>query len=181
MEDIHSGPDLASCKYLFACINEALRMSPPAVGSHWREVEPEGQNVDGEFVPGGYDVGTCIYAIHHNEEYFPHSFEFLPERWLPGFELSKEQLMAANKAFNPFSIGPRACIGRSLAMTEISVALARVIWSLDFRRSDGDLGKIGEGTPEASDGRNRVKEYQLTSHLTSWTSGPMVEFRKRRL
>lgn len=179
MEEIHSGPRLASCKYLFACINEALRMSPPAVGSHWREVEPEGQNVDGEFVPGGYDVGTCIYAIHHNEEYFPNSFEFLPERWLPGFGLSEEQLMAANKAFNPFSIGPRACIGRALAMTEISVTLARVIYSLDFRRSDGDLGKIGEGTPEGINGRNRVNEYQLASHLTSWSSGPMVEFRKR--
>ena len=89
--------------------------------------------------------------------------------------------MAANKAFNPFSIGPRACIGRSLAMTELSVTLARVIFCMDFRRSEGDLGKIGEGTPEASNGRNRVKEYQLASHLTSWSSGPMVEFRKRKI
>ena len=180
VEDIQTGPDLASCNYLFACINEALRISPPAVGSHWREVEPEGLTVDGEFVPGGYEVGTCIYAIHHNEEYFPNSFDFLPERWLPGFHSSEERLAAANKAFNPFSVGPRACIGRSLAMTEISVALARVIWLMDFRQSDGDLGLIGEGMPGEINGRHRVKEYQLASHLTSWSSGPMVEFRRRR-
>lgn len=179
VEQIHSGPALATCIYLFACINEALRMSPPAVGSHWREVESEGQYVDGSFIPGGYDVGTCIYAIHHNEEYFPNSFEFLPERWLPGYDMTEEKLTAAKKAFNPFSLGPRACIGRSLAMTEISVALARVIYSMDFRQSDGQIGEVGEGRPGEGNGRHRVREYQLASHLTSWSSGPMIQFRRR--
>ena len=132
-------------------------MSPPAVGSHWREVEPGGQIIDGEFIPEGCDVGTCIYAIHHNEEYFPNSFDFVPERWLAGFDLPKEKLAAAGRAFNPFSVGPRACIGRSLAMTEVSVALARVIWSMDFRQSGGDLRLIGEGTPGKTNGRHRIK------------------------
>lgn len=181
VEDIRTGPDLASCQYLFACINEALRMSPPAVGSHWREVESEGQTVDGEFIPGGCDVGTCIYAIHHNEDYFPDSYRFLPERWLSGFKTSKDESAAASKAFNPFSIGPRACIGRSLAMTEISVALARVIWQMDFRQTNGKVGLVGQGMPGQSNGRHRVNEYQLASHLTSWSTGPFVDFRRRKI
>lgn len=182
VEAIRSGPELASCKYLLACIKETLRMSPPAVGSHWREVERGGQTIDGDFVPAGYEVGTCIYAIHHNEEYFPSSFDFRPERWLPGFlELSEEKLAAAQRGFGPFSVGPRACVGRSLAMAEVSIALARVIWSLDFRRSDGELGLVGEGRLGDGEGRHRVNEYQLVSHITSWSSGPMVEFRKREI
>lgn len=112
-------------------------MSPTAVGSHWREVESEAQWVDGEYLPGGYDVGTCIYAIHHNEEYFPDSADFVPERWLPGFEQAQGKLAAATQAFNSFSVGPRAYIGRSMALTEIGICLARVIWSMDFRQAGG--------------------------------------------
>lgn len=154
-------------------------MSPPAVGSHWREVEPKGQCVDGQYVPGGCVVGTCIYAIHHNEEYFPNSFEFVPERWLPGFDQRQEKQAAAAKAFNPFSIGPRACVGRSLAMREVSVCFARVMWSMDFRQAGGDLGLIGGGRTGESNGRHRPREYQLASHLTSWSLGPMIECRRR--
>ena len=155
-------------------------MSPPAVGSHWREAELEGQYVDGIFIPGGYDVGTCIYAIHHNEDYFPTSFEFLPERWLPGYDLSEEKPAAGKEAFNPFSIGPRACIGRSVAIAEVSVTLARVIFLTDFR-SDEQLGQLGEGKPGSGYGRHREKEYQLVSHLSSWSSGPVIQFRRREV
>ncbi|KAL9597702.1 MAG: hypothetical protein Q9219_004959 [cf. Caloplaca sp. 3 TL-2023] len=109
-----------------------------------------------------------------------HRYEFLPERWLPGQYLSEEKLGTARKAFNPFSIGPRACVGRFLAITGVNITLARVTWTVDFRRSEGELGMIGEGVSGRDNGRDRVREYQLKSHLTSWSSGPMIRLRKRR-
>jgi cytochrome P450 len=58
LEEIRSGEKLQSCSYLSACIAEALRMSPPVPGIPWREVEDGGIQVDTDYVPAGYTVGT---------------------------------------------------------------------------------------------------------------------------
>ncbi|TEY71251.1 hypothetical protein BOTCAL_0097g00050 [Botryotinia calthae] len=42
LSEIHSGPKITSLKYLRACIEEALRMSPPLGSALWREVRPGG-------------------------------------------------------------------------------------------------------------------------------------------
>ena len=174
VEEIVSGPKLNSCRYLSACIQETLRMTPAVPAAMWREAEAGGLNVDGEFIPAGCDIGTCIYAVHHNESYFHDSFDYLPERWLSdGMEASN------HSAFHPFSIGPRSCIGRSFAMAEISIALARVMWLMDFRLCGSQADHHGEGKPENTQGRHRINEYQIFSHLTSWSEGPMLEFRER--
>ena len=68
--EIHSGPKLSSCHYLRACIDEALRMSPPITLIPYREVCNEGITVDGEYIPAGTDVGVSIYSLHHNEDLF---------------------------------------------------------------------------------------------------------------
>jgi cytochrome P450 len=36
------------------------------------------------------------------------------------------------KVVNPFSVGPRNCIGRNLAFAEMKVILARMIWNFDM-------------------------------------------------
>jgi len=58
VEDICSGPLLQSCHYLTACLNETLRLSPPTVGSPWREVERGGMHLEGEYIPAGVDVAS---------------------------------------------------------------------------------------------------------------------------
>ena len=58
LDDIRSGPSLESCVYLTACIEESMRMSPPTPRAPWREVELGGAEVDGKWIPRGYDVGT---------------------------------------------------------------------------------------------------------------------------
>lgn len=35
-------------------------------------------------------------------------------------------------AFNPFSLGPRRCLGRNLAYLEMQLVLAHLIWAFDF-------------------------------------------------
>ena len=58
VDDIRSGSSLESCLYLSACIEESMRLSPPTPGTLWREVERGGAEVDGRYIPEGYDVGT---------------------------------------------------------------------------------------------------------------------------
>lgn len=157
-----------------------MRITPPAGGAMWREVDRGGAHVDGEYIPSGYDVGTSMYAIHHNEAYFPDSYNFLPERWIPSPNgPSREEVERAQSAWNPFSLGPRGCVGRGLAMAEISLTMARVLWRFDFRKARGELGQIGEGIPGVRTGRHRVNEFQLEDHLTGIKNGPWIEFRER--
>ncbi|KAI3318071.1 isotrichodermin C-15 hydroxylase [Xylariaceae sp. AK1471] len=186
VEEISQGPQLNSCTYLRACIDEAMRMSPSVGGIAPREVLPGGNTIDGEFVPEGVVVGTPHYTVHHNAAYYPQPFKYAPERWvtgasasskLAGGPITERDVALAQSAFCPFSIGPRGCIGKGLAYIELMTTLARVLFLYDLRKS-ADFDPA-EGRPELEWGRQRAEEYQLIDQFTSLKDGPMVEFRKR--
>lgn len=177
VEDIHTSPQLNSCAYLRSVIDEGMRLSPPVGGLLPREVLPGGLTVDGVFFPAGSVVGVPHYAVHHNESYYPSPFSFLPERWISAEGTTKESVTLAQSAFCPFSIGARGCIGKGLAYSELSTALARVVWLYDFKLADG--ARIGEGSEDMVEGRRRKGEYQLRDSFTSMKDGPLVVFRKR--
>ncbi|OQE74125.1 hypothetical protein PENNAL_c0084G11992 [Penicillium nalgiovense] len=173
--DVSLGAGLTECVFLRACIDETLRMSPPASSSLWREVIQDGVMIDGHVIPRGYDVGTCIYAVHHNAEYYPQPFEYRPDRWLD--EPDKVQL--ARSAFTPFSIGPRSCLGKGLALTELSLTMAYLLSKYDFRPAPG-TEHVGGGSASQGPGRSREGEYQLHDHVTAAKNGPIVQLRLRQ-
>ena len=80
LDEKRSSQHLDSCHYLRACINEALRLSPPVGALLPREVFAGGLNVDDHHFPEGFDIGVPHYALHHNELYYPDPFVFKPER-----------------------------------------------------------------------------------------------------
>ncbi|KAJ5949319.1 cytochrome P450 [Penicillium verhagenii] len=94
VEAIRIGPQLSECSFLYACINEALRLSPPVPGLLPREVLAGGLEIDEGryYVPAGTDVGVPTYALHHMPEYWPDPYRFCPDRWLDCF--SAEQMPA---------------------------------------------------------------------------------------
>ena len=131
-EEITGGTKLVSCKYLRACIDEALRLAPPAGGPLWRQVPDEGATVGGVFIPGGLDVGVGVYSIHHNAAYFPDPYRFNPQRWGGSGRTTS--------AYMPFSLGQRSCIGKSLALNEVTLALARLFWEFEIEAADKVFG-----------------------------------------
>lgn len=175
-EDIHAGSSMASCSYLQACINESLRMSPSVGSAPWREVTGVGIEVDGHWIPAGIDIGTSVYALHHNEAYYPDRHNFRPERWLSNEGVLPE---ATRRAFASFQIGPRGCIGRAFAYMEMTNTLAKLLWHADVRRPEGISGQVSEGKLSSGDFRHRQSEFQLYDHITSNKYGPCVEVRMR--
>ncbi|KAI1100847.1 cytochrome P450 [Jackrogersella minutella] len=187
--DIKGGPQLASCHYLRACIDESMRMSPPVTSILWREQDTNDKSndpiiVDGHVIPRGTYVGVNAYAIHHNEDYFPDSFTFQPERWLstsPGLDSPENR--AAKKlmqdAFAPFSIGYRGCAGKTMAYLEISLIVAKALWYFDFHAAPGKLGEVGAGQKGKANGRERPNEYQLYDIFASRHDGPFLVFSRR--
>ncbi|POS74154.1 averantin oxidoreductase [Diaporthe helianthi] len=124
------------CKYLLACIEEALRAYPPSPQPHARIVPPGGATVNGDFLPEGTSVAIPIYAACNSAANFTRPMEFIPERWLgqdPEFDNDKRD------ASQTFSVGPRACIGRNLAYAEIKLIMARLVWQFDIENAtEGD-------------------------------------------
>lgn len=45
----------------------------------WREVDQGVADIKDEFIPTTFDFGS-MYAIHHNEKYYPDSHTYCPER-----------------------------------------------------------------------------------------------------
>ncbi|KAI0876236.1 averantin oxidoreductase [Hypoxylon argillaceum] len=125
------------CKYLLGCIEEALRMYPPSPQPHQRLVPPGGALVNGSFLPGGTSVSVPIYAIANSALNFAEPGSFIPERWTG--EDAARFAGDRREASQPFSYGPRNCLGRNLAYAEIKLVLARLVWQFDVgNATEGD-------------------------------------------
>lgn len=157
-------------------------MSPPASGILWREQAPETGDqallvVDGHVIPKGTVLGVNVYSLHHNEEYFPDSFTYRPERWLEDADTEARRHM--RDAFIPFSVGPRGCAGKSMAYLETGLVVAKVLWYFDFEAAPGKLGKVGEGHAGMEEGREREGVFQLYDTFTAMHDGPYLRFKPR--
>lgn len=88
--------------YLQAVIDEALRIHSTSGVGLPRVVPEGGLTVCGRFFPEGTVLSVPTFTIHRDEEVWGKDVEnFRPERW---FEQDKNDMQ---KAFNPFSFGPR--------------------------------------------------------------------------
>ncbi|CAG9984559.1 unnamed protein product [Clonostachys byssicola] len=172
--DIRGGPLLASCTYLRACIDEALRMTPPLPGTLWREElardSTEPLIVDGHLIPKGTQVGVNTYAILHNKDYFPDPFTFKPERWLEGSD------EANREAFAPFSLGSRGCLGKSMAYLEASLTMAKMLVAFDFTEASDmqATSKVGDKALEAQ----HPNVFHVRDSFAALHDGPFLNFRQ---
>jgi len=99
---------LARQKYLNAVLQEGLRMYPPVPSALPRVTPPGGAAICGEWVPGGVQIGVHHTSTYRNEDLFRKPFEYHPERWLGDPEFANDKL----DSLEPFSVGPRNCLGK---------------------------------------------------------------------
>ncbi|HEY0418076.1 MAG TPA: cytochrome P450, partial [Acetobacteraceae bacterium] len=111
------GPDdLPRLPFTLAVIEEAMRLYAPVGWLARRVVAPD--RVIGHKLPAGAIVLVSPYLMQRDPRLWPDPERFDPARFAPGAP------RRALYSYFPFSGGPRACIGRHFAMTEMVVALA---------------------------------------------------------
>lgn len=95
-------------------IKESMRLLPPAP---WNaRVASCDSTLLGQEIPRGTEVFVSILETHHMENLYPSPAQFDPLRW--------EHIDPSPYEYNPFSAGPRMCIGAGFAMQEIQIVLA---------------------------------------------------------
>lgn len=125
---------------LNACINEALRLVPAINGHGSHRMAARSTTVEGVFVPAGTLVSADPYSIHRRPDYWTFPNEFRPERWLseysgPGSPYEKDN----KRAWLPFLVGPRVCIGREMALQTLRLAVAKIVYNFDLSLENAEF------------------------------------------
>ncbi|KAK0211886.1 cytochrome P450 monooxygenase [Armillaria fumosa] len=125
--DVATAEQVKKLTYLQACINEGLRLHSTVGMGLPRVATENGIMISGKYFPGGTVVSSPCYTNHRDHTVWGNDpEEYRPERW---FECDSA---AVAKAFTPFSVGPRACIGRNLAILELQIIIASILKRFHF-------------------------------------------------
>ncbi|KAI0543835.1 cytochrome protein [Xylaria curta] len=142
-EKIPSWESLQQLPFLTACIEESLRLS---YGLAQRSPRLHDHDITyGDFViPKGTIISMNIYDVSHDENIFPNSFEYRPERWLGNPRSSDGRRLS--RYMVSFGRGTRSCVGMQLAYAELFIGLATIFRRFSFEiydtdRTDIDLGR----------------------------------------
>lgn len=109
-------------KYLSNVVDETLRLWGPLNTGIPRM--STGRTIAGDYFPAGVGISNNPYATARDPDVFPSPEEYNPDRW--NNASAEMRLMS-----RPFSIGPRNCIGRHLALMGLYVTVSRVFQLFD--------------------------------------------------
>lgn len=111
--------DLSKLKFTRAVLDEAMRLYPPAFLIARAARGPD--TLAGEAVKKNDVILIAPWLLHRHERLWDNPNAFMPQRFL-----------APNPppdrfAYLPFGVGPRVCIGAQFALTEATLALAKIV------------------------------------------------------
>ena len=72
------------------------------------------------------------WYMGRSERFFDNAKEFRPERWLDEIDAKGPAGLTSDDVLKPFSLGPRNCIGKLLALAEAKLVTAKLIWNFDM-------------------------------------------------
>jgi cytochrome P450 len=116
--------------YLGAVIKEATRLFP-SINFMLPRHAPPGFEVQGYKIPPSVQVGISPIAQNRDRAIWGEDADvFRPERWLESEEQARF-LESSNMLFG--GNGPRACVGKNIALVELHKFLAQFVRQFDFK------------------------------------------------
>jgi cytochrome P450 len=129
--------------YFQALIKECLRVHPALGQLVPRDVPEGGIELCGKFLPAGTVVGCNAWTVHRDKNFYGEDAdEFRPERWL---DEDKERVRALENASFAFGGGPRVCIGKNIAMLEITKFIPEFFRRFEVQLVDQSRYKLRPG------------------------------------
>ncbi|KAG6691003.1 hypothetical protein I3842_10G042400 [Carya illinoinensis] len=137
--DSYTFDELRDMQYLHAAIKEAMRLYPP-VPIDTKVCLNDDIMPDGTFVKKGWIVAYHTYAMGRMEGIWEKNCrEFLPERWLENGVCRQ----VSPYKFLVFHAGPRICLGKELAYTQMKSIAASMIERFEIEVVNKDKGVAG--------------------------------------
>jgi cytochrome P450 len=158
-EDSSALKDLTLTRNVF---REALRLFPP-VGFLARQ-SAGGCEMRDKRVAAGSSVVVSPWLIQRHRALWARPDEFDPDRYVEGPDSVTDGEMPAReslrRAYLPFGMGPRVCIGAAFAQQEAALILATLAREFRFEPVDGHVPEpVGRLTIRAENGI-RLRVYQ---------------------
>ncbi|KAL9246278.1 hypothetical protein vseg_019834 [Gypsophila vaccaria] len=124
----------AKLVYLHATLCETLRLYPPVV---FESKNPTGPDI----LPSGHEVSTNtqiifnLYAMGRMKSIWGDDCcEFKPERWITGQGKIRHE---PSYKFLAFNAGPRTCVGKDMAFTQMKIAVAAILRNYRIQAVEG--------------------------------------------
>uniref|UniRef100_A0A4W4DYG1 Cytochrome P450, family 2, subfamily AE, polypeptide 1 n=1 Tax=Electrophorus electricus TaxID=8005 RepID=A0A4W4DYG1_ELEEL len=136
--------DRSRLPYTYATVHEIQRLGNILpLGVAHETTQPT--QLRGYNIAKGTMIMTNLTAVFTDKEYWKHPETFNPENFL-----DEEGQFCKHEHFIPFSLGPRVCLGESLARTELFLFFTSLIQHLQFSwppgaprpNMDGNMGII---------------------------------------
>lgn len=126
--------EIHSMKFLDRFIKEVLRLHSPSFQTA-RNAKQDAVLPGGYLIPKGSIVIACFPSIQKNPEHWDNPLRFDPDRWLQQGLAAK---MAQQGSYTPFAAGGRGCVGFNLALTQVKLVLAELVYRYEFEDSSPD-------------------------------------------
>jgi cytochrome P450 len=121
-EDLMTG--LMAMPYIKQCVDETLRMFPPAYVTD--RVALEADSCEDIAIEKGSIWLISFYEMHRRKDLWKDPEVFNPDRFAPG--KAKEY----RDFYFPFGAGPRMCVGNNFAVFEMILVIARMLERFDI-------------------------------------------------
>lgn len=110
--------DMMKLTWLRQVIDETMRLYPPQPILMMRRATAD-DTVCGRRIPRGSVVSIIPWVVHRHRKLWRDPDRFDPDRFTPEATASRSRY-----AYLPFAVGPHVCVGASMAMLQLMVAVA---------------------------------------------------------
>lgn len=115
-----------------AVIYESIRIRPSALYGHFKSVPPEGDIIDGVFLPGGTAIGHNLVGLLMSKDIFGLDSDiFRPERFIECDAAKKTEMERVVEL--AFGSGRWMCAGKLVAFTQLNKAIFELLRTFEIQ------------------------------------------------